>query len=209
LQIIFEEFRQVSEGKGRNFEGTGLGLTIVKKYVTALGGSIKLISEEDIGSTFSVILPLIKVNSNIITSVKTANDFNNRKNNIEGKYSVLIVEDDYISSLAVQQMLTNNFVITSVSNGEDAIKKSEQEVFDIILMDINLKYGINGIEAAQRIRKINGYQNTPIVAMTAYVMNEDKKDFLDSGCSHYIPKPFNQADLLGLLLKITNGIIKR
>jgi len=201
-QIIFEEFRQVSEGKGRNFEGTGLGLTIVKKYVNALGGTIELKSKINVGSTFIVSLPIkfgdkTKENAEITSERKFSNDYY-----FDGKYKILLVEDDYISSLAVKQMLTNNFDVTIVDNGKDAIQKSQKEIFDIILMDINLKYGMNGIETAQNIRKMPGYEKTPIVAMTAYVLEEDKKEFLESGCSHYISKPFDQTDLINLIAKI-------
>ncbi len=64
LGIIFEEFRQVSEGYGRNFEGTGLGLTITKKFVEKLGGKISVESKTDIGSEFTVVFPITKEDNN-------------------------------------------------------------------------------------------------------------------------------------------------
>ncbi len=205
LQTIFEEFRQVSEGKGRNFEGTGLGLTIVKKYVLALNGTIIVNSELNKGSEFIITFPIddeiveiiepeeketIKVSANEITKTNKV------------KHKILLVEDDSINSFAISRMLQKDYEIVAVDNAEDAINQSASTRFDVILMDINLKTGKSGIEAAQEIRKFESYVNTPIVAMTAYAMSEDRIDFLKSGCSHYLSKPFTQEMLLKLLADI-------
>ncbi len=205
LQTIFEEFRQVSEGKGRNFEGTGLGLTIVKKYVLALNGTIIVESELNKGSEFIITFPVddevvdiiepeekepIKVSANEITKTNKV------------KHKILLVEDDSINSFAISRMLQKDYEIVAVDNAEDAINQSASNHFDVILMDINLKTGKSGIEAAQEIRKFESYVKTPIVAMTAYAMNEDRIDFLKSGCSHYLSKPFTQEMILKLLADI-------
>ena len=155
LQTIFEEFRQVSEGKGRNFEGTGLGLTIVKKYVLALNGTIIVNSELNKGSEFIITFPIddeiveiiepeeketIKVSANEITKTNKV------------KHKILLVEDDSINSFAISRMLQKDYEIVAVDNAEDAINQSASTRFDVILMDINLKTGKSGIEAAQEIR---------------------------------------------------------
>jgi CheY-like chemotaxis protein/anti-sigma regulatory factor (Ser/Thr protein kinase) len=205
LQTIFEEFRQVSEGKGRNFEGTGLGLTIVKKYVLALGGSVVVESELNKGSEFIIRLPV----GEDIVDIAAAEDekkieiakTENKETN-KNKYKILLVEDDTINSLAINRMIYKEYDVVSVFNAEDAINQATANRFDAILMDINLKTGKSGIEAAQEIRKNDFYKETPIVAMTAYAMNEDRIDFLKSGCSHYLSKPFTQDALLKLLKDI-------
>ncbi|MBA4318718.1 MAG: hypothetical protein C0412_09975 [Flavobacterium sp.] len=202
LDYIFEEFRQVSEGISRNFEGTGLGLTIVKKFVMLLNGKIEVKSEVNIGSSFIVSLPLGNftqlpaANKNILINLQ------NEILNSPHKLSILLVEDDSINNEVIQLMITNFHNVFSVDNAEDAIKASQNQSFDLILMDINLKRGMNGIEAAQLIRNISGYENIPIVAMTAYASASDRDEFLNSGCSHYISKPFSQKDILLLLESI-------
>lgn len=86
-------------------------------------------------------------------------------------------------------------------DGPSAIEKVNQKNYDIILMDINLGYGMNGVETTKRIRQIAGYEQTIIVAVTAYAMAGDKDIFLDAGCSHYISKPFTKRELLTLIVE--------
>ncbi len=204
LSIIFQEFRQVSEGKGRNFEGTGLGLTIVKKYVDALNGSITVESELDKGSKFIITIPLNKlVQSNPRTRKSTG--ANKKKLSTEEalvKCNVLLVEDDEINSFAISQMLAEVCEITEASNVIDAVKQAETSEYDIILMDINLRKGKSGVEAAQEIKMIEKYKHTPIVALTAYAMSEDRTEFLSQGFTHYLSKPFTRDQLVNLIKQI-------
>ena len=87
-------------------------------------------------------------------------------------------------------------------NADDAIELVKHKKFDVILMDINLKSGIDGKQATQEIRKIHGYESMPIIACTAYTMVGDKEEFLEAGCSHYISKPFSREELLLLMHEI-------
>ncbi|KAF0152466.1 MAG: PAS/PAC domain-containing protein [Ignavibacteria bacterium] len=206
---IFEEFRQISEGMGRGFEGTGLGLTIVKKFLHLLNGSIEVESEIGAGSTFTILLPVSnthisnKENINTKENLITAVDLSKNR-----KYKILLVEDDLINCKVIETMLKKHYNIFSVNNGYKAIEEAKNQTFDIILMDINLKEKLNGLQAAQFIREINGYENKPIVAMTAYASSKDRDEFLSSGCSHYISKPFSQKDILNLLNDITKDFQK-
>ncbi|MEW6653246.1 MAG: PAS domain S-box protein, partial [Bacteroidota bacterium] len=201
---IFEEFRQVSEGMGRRFEGTGLGLTIVKKFLHLLNGSIEVKSEIGAGSTFTILLPYSNslLNANKITK-RDEHKHNANVTSINTKYKILLVEDDAINCRVVEAMLQKSYNVVSVNNGYNAIEEAKNQIFDIILMDINLKDKLNGLQTAQFIRKIDGYENKPIVAMTAYASSNDRDEFLSSGCSHYISKPFSHKDILKLLNDIT------
>ena len=204
LDIIWEEFRQVSEGKGRNFDGTGLGLTIVKKYVEVLEGAINIESELGKGSTFTVKIPLSKEIE--INPIAEKNEITNQiviqENKAVNKFKILLVEDDSLNSFAIERMLIKNYEIKTVDNAADAIKACLTAKYDAILMDINLKSGKSGVEATKEIRTNKNYKNTPIIAMTAYALSEDKKEFIESGCSHYISKPFTKDSILHLLSTI-------
>ncbi len=203
LEYIFEEFRQVSEGLGRNFEGTGLGLTIAKKFVNLLNGNIEVTSQLDVGSTFIVTLPIsLDLEQNKIIKV----DPSQIKQDIKiskGILSILLVEDEALNSDVIHSMLKKYHSVICVSNALDAIKASNEQQFDVVLMDINLKIGMNGIEAMHHIRKIAGYETKPIVAMTAYADEKDRIEFLNEGFSHYISKPFSKLEILKLL-EMTN-----
>lgn len=196
--VIFEEFRQVSEGLDRNFEGSGLGLSITRKLVEKLKGTLSVESELGKGSTFTVRLPLAE---NL--PISTTNRINSEKEikPILKSHlpSILVVDDDKNIRTIVKTYLGSNFNITFLENAHEAIKLAKQKKFDVILMDINLKKGIDGKEATKEIRKVNGYGNTPIVACTAYAMVGDKEEFLSSGCSHYISKPFSKEEILNLM----------
>ncbi len=202
LSIIFEEFRQVSEGLSRGFEGAGLGLTISKKYVELLGGKIEVESKVGEGSTFTVLLPYQNLNyqyeNDLVLVVKDSiTDFAAKLNR-----KILIVEDDDITIELLKLYLKNYYDFDIAQNGTDAILLVSQNKYDAILMDINLGIGIDGLEVTKEIRKLASYEKIPIVAMTAYAMAGDKESFIEAGCNHYISKPFPKQDLLNLLNKI-------
>ena len=198
LAFIFEEFRQVSEGANRSFEGTGLGLTLVKKYVDLMNGSINVKSKLGEGTTFIIRLPIscISNNKEAEFTVPSTDENSESKSEDINRKKILLVEDDSISRITIEKMLYKNYSIKSVANAASAIENVNKEVCDAILMDINLGRGMDGIEATKEIRKIKGYEEIPIIAMTAYAMDEDKEEFLRSGCSHYISKPFAKKEIL-------------
>lgn len=205
MPIIFEEFRQVSEGRNRSFEGTGLGLTITKRFVELLRGTMAVDSKLGEGTEFIVKLPIGKIGSK--TTVKPSEDKTSLhtvrpKKVIDHIRKILLVEDDSINANLIFYYLKAHYNVTIVSGGLDAIKKASEDNFDIILMDINLGRGMNGLEATRRIRSTPGYKKTPVVAITAFAMQGDKEEFLQHGCTHYISKPFEKNVLLQLLSRI-------
>jgi PAS domain S-box-containing protein len=206
LSIIFEEFRQVSEGLSRNFDGTGLGLTLVKKYVEMLNGRIAVKSMLGEGSEFTISLP--RINSALPQKLTETESINlspkisapiSRKPVLQ---DLLLVEDEELNAFVIRKMLEGQFKTVHVFNAKDAIEASKQKTFHIVLMDINLNHGMSGIEAVKEIRKIEGYADIPIVAMTAYAMQKDKEEFITAGCSHYLAKPFTRPELIFLLREI-------
>lgn len=205
LDVIFEEFRQASEGLARNFEGTGLGLSITKKFVQLLGGKIFVESQVGIGSVFTVVLPY-NPSSNQLGEIKHKDERVIREQILsrtpKERKSLLIVENDRINAAVIEAYVKKDYNVEVVGRGEDAVKKASEKQYDAILMDINLGSGINGIEATQQIRKIKGYETTPIVAVTAFALKGDKEEFLSKGCTHYISKPFTQPQIISLLNEI-------
>jgi len=104
---------------------------------------------------------------------------------------VLLVEDDESSRDIMKYLLKNTCELEITYRGEEAIALAKTNKFDLILMDIKLNFGMNGIQAAKEIRKISGYENVPIIAVTAYAMKGDREYFLSQGLSNYIAKPFD------------------
>lgn len=106
-------------------------------------------------------------------------------------YKVLLVEDEESCSSIVSYVLNEFCTLEITKKGETAVALATSSKYDLILMDIKLNYGINGVDATNQIRQIEGYESVPIVAFTAYAMKGDKEYFLTHGLSHYISKPFD------------------
>ncbi len=206
LSTIFQEFRQVSEGFNKHFEGTGLGLTITKRFVRLMGGSISVNSKVGDGSTFTLVFPVVKPGSTSVTiqnknaiDIKQPSNGNSTSNNLK----ILVVENDDGSKEVTKLFLKNLCEMDFANNGEEAVTLANENIYDLILMDINLGTGMNGLETTRVIRQINGYQKTPVVALTAFAMRGDKEEFLKAGCTHYMSKPFTKEKITGLIKEIS------
>ena len=195
-KIIFEEFRQASEGLGRNYEGTGLGLAITKKSVELMGGIIEVESQLGKGSTFIVKLPIAD-NTYSENNVSHNSIIQNSTN----KLKILFVENDQFSQDFVKLSLKNLYDVDIVESGELALNKIAEISYNIILMDIGLGKGMDGIMTTKEIRKIKSYQNIPIIAVTAFAMKGDREKILSEGLNDYISKPFTRKEILDMISK--------
>jgi CheY-like chemotaxis protein len=122
---------------------------------------------------------------------------------------ILLVEDDSINRDVINWYLKSLFDVSLAENGNEALEMANAAVFDLILMDINLGKGMNGIETAKKIRENEQNKSVPIVALTAYAMKGDKENFLASGFIDYLSKPFLKEELISLinhLFKVNNTI---
>jgi PAS domain S-box-containing protein len=197
-EIIFSEFRQESEGLSRSFEGTGLGLTISKKYTKLLGGEILLESDAGVGSVFTLFFPGVVSGFNIPKSKDDSKSKAKPEDTLKIN-KILLVENEVVSAELVKLYLKNIYEVDIANDGFEALSKVKSRKYDVILMDINLGEGITGLEATKKIRKLGEYKKTPIIAVTAFAMEGDREEFLQAGCTHYISKPFEKKDLISLL----------
>ncbi|MCH8942991.1 MAG: PAS domain S-box protein [Bacteroidetes bacterium] len=201
-EIIWEEFRQVSEGTERVFEGIGLGLTITNNFVNQLGGEIKLKSELGKGSTFAVLLPIRE--KSISTKTKEPafdkiTETPKTKDRQEELKTLLYFEDDMISREVIHLFLRGRYKVECVISGEEGIEKAKEKKYDGILMNINLQSKMTGITAAEKIKEMEEYKDVPIIAVTAYAMFGDREKYLKAGFTNYISKPFSKNDIIELL----------
>ncbi len=203
--IIFEPFRQVSEGLSRKYEGTGLGLAITKHFVEAIGGTISLQSEVGKGSSFEVKIPAIDTEDigekEFMSTL--ANDFQYSEKDLEKFKSkkILVVENDKSTLQLFNSLLSEYFQVDTIDNGTEAVQKCRSNNYDLILMDISLKKDMNGIEAKEKIREIKNYKNIPIIAVTAHAMVEEKVELLKEKFDDYIEKPFSSKEFLKIIFK--------
>ncbi|MFH1160989.1 MAG: ATP-binding protein [bacterium] len=217
MRLIFEEFRQVSEGYGRAHEGSGLGLSIANRIVTMYGGLIKAESEPGKGSTFTVSLPLLAkepvqepkaqapVKKRPLPEQSPGIPASFRKLNGE-TIQILVVEDNEDNVDVIKIHLNSKASLDVAFDGDMALKKIREKQFDVILMDIHLGSGKNGLDATRKIRKIPGYEFTPIIAVTGYTLTEDKDRIFSAGCTHYLGKPFTKTGLIHILQEAVSGL---
>ncbi len=116
--------------------------------------------------------------------------------------NLLLVEDNVENKDVITYFIRAISKVDSTIDGPSAIEMAKAKKYDIILMDINLGLGMNGLETTKRIRMIEGYEKIPIVAVTAYAMVGDKEIFIDAGCTHYISKPFSKQEIVDLIKSI-------
>ena len=203
IEMIFEPFRQASEGYDRSFEGTGLGLTVTKKFVELLGGEISVTSKLGVGSKFTVKFPSAVVYQPEKDIYVTENKELYMREKKE-KLTLLLVENDAPSIDIIKIYLQEKYLVDAAIDGLTALQMAEKKNYSAILMDIDLGFGMNGLEVAQKLKKIPGYNKVPVIAVTAYAMLGDREKFLASGCTHYIAKPFDKFALVELLEDVFN-----
>jgi signal transduction histidine kinase/ActR/RegA family two-component response regulator len=200
-KIIFERFRQGSESYSRNYEGSGLGLSISKSYVEMLGGKICVESEEGKGSTFYFTIPYDAVleEKNVIKNAVSEED---KEIQIK-KLKILVAEDDEISDSLISRTLQKiSKEVLHVRTGVEAVVACCNNTdIDLILMDIRMP-DMDGYEATRQIRQFN--TNVVIIAQTAYAFSGDNEKAIEAGCNDYISKPIKKTFLYELIKKYCN-----
>ncbi len=192
---IFELFEQESLAVSRQFGGSGLGLAISRKLTQMMGGDLMFHSEEGKGSTFIVGIELQcadKLNwLDASVEVKTENNFLLSQNQYVGK--ILIVDDVQDNRKLISLILNRAGVETDeAENGELGLEKAMINDYDLILMDIQMPV-LNGIEAVQQLRSFGNL--TPVIALTANVMEHEVKHYLEMGFNAHLGKPINRMAL--------------
>ena len=194
---VFEKFVQI-ERREEDYQGTGLGLTIVHKLVSLFNGTIQLESEEHVGTTFTVELPFqsgVDKTKDFITEYDV--DLSD-----ETEYRILVVEDNKINQVVTKKLLENHhFQCELVDDGYQAIELLQTETFDAILMDINMPK-INGFETSKIIRE-KGF-TLPIIAVTAFEKEEIMDKIKEAQINDVVVKPFEPAKLFYIIRSYIN-----
>ncbi|MEO9871011.1 PAS domain S-box protein [Ekhidna sp.] len=190
---LFQSFHQLDNSSSKNFGGTGLGLAISRELVKSMQGEIGVVSTPGLGSTFWFTFMAEEISADKVEEIKPDKPFTKEFTGKQPK--ILLVDDNDVNrKVASSIMLKSGCNVIEAIDGFDAIEKVSKEGFDLIFMDIQMPK-MDGIQATHEVRKINGGSNTPIIAMTAYSMEEDRERFLNAGLDDYLAKPI-KADML-------------
>lgn len=203
LKHIYEPFAQEGNDARSKFQGTGMGMPIVKSLIDMMGGAIEISSELGVGSTFNVQIPL-DIDKNPQAHIKPLEAAPNCS--LAGM-SVLLAEDNDLNAEIAQKLLeSEEVVITRAANGNEVVDlylSRPAGSFDAILMDIMMP-GMNGYEATRVIR-LSGKPDAadiPIIALTANAFAEDAKAARDAGMNAHLPKPLDFEKLKNILARI-------
>jgi len=190
LEHIFTPFTQADASMARRFGGTGLGTTIARQLTELMGGTISVTSREGQGSCFTIFLPLVAASASEQPEQKLAT--------LLPPLNILIADDVPQNLDLLELMLKRDgHQVCTANNGLDAWAKFQEGLFDIILMDIQMPE-VDGLQASKIIREWEQLQQrtpTPIIALTASVLPQDRKDAYQAGMNGFASKPVDKSAL--------------
>lgn len=192
---VFGRFQKLNEFA----QGTGLGLAISRAIIEGAGGEVGFTSTPDVGSTFWAWIPCeISIQEEDSPTVLQPSKQQTSLNEIGKKELKILIAEDNDSNYTLVQHILNNYNLTHVQNGVEAVNKVREEEFDLILMDMKMPV-MGGLEATRKIREFN--QKIPIIALTANAFDSDRVSALDAGCNEFLAKPIKKSQLLELFSK--------
>ena len=199
LEKVFKPFEQVKQDNYTQ-QGTGLGLSITKELISLMGGNIYLKSQVGVGSEFYFSINYEKANEEELSKENNAKNIVGIKN--ENFTKTILVVDDIKENRDLITLLLNSygFKTLQATSGKEALDVFENEKLDLIFMDI-LMEGMDGLETMQNIRASKNGKDIPIIALSANVFEEDKKEALKNGANDFLAKPVEEKEILLILEK--------
>jgi two-component system sensor histidine kinase/response regulator len=176
---IFESFHQVDSGLSRNYPGLGLGLALVQKLLALMGGEIAAESALDKGSTFTVRIPMRLPAASREKAARAST----------GAPAILAVEDNPVGLRVLRHALKGRAVdVDTATDGAEAVRAAAARHYDLILMDLQMPL-MDGLEATAAVRRLPGYENVPILALTANYSDEIRQQCQQHGMQDFLSKP--------------------
>lgn len=204
LSQLFKPFVQLDAGLAREASGTGLGLALVAQMARLHGGSVSVASMPGHGSRFTIVIPWEPaLRADTIERLKVTGKFRAIKPNGGKQQTILLIEDTKEVIMLIRDYLElAGYKVITAEDGIEGITQARLTKPDLILMDLQMPR-MDGIEATQRLRSEPDFTYTPIIALTALAMPNDRERCLAAGMDEYISKPVN----LKALVKIIQGFL--
>jgi PAS domain S-box-containing protein len=201
MSRLFSAFEQADNSMTRKYGGTGLGLAITKRLTELMDGKVGADSTPGVGSTFWFTVKLKKSCAAIFAPELTDVDAEAQLRQRFAGQRILLVDDEPINrEVALMQLEDVDLLTDTAEDGEVAVAMARKTRYKAIFMDMQMPK-LNGLEATQQIRQLPGYQDIPIIAMTANAFAEDKAQCLAAGMNDFLIKPFTPAELFAILLR--------
>ena len=206
LPTLFEPFSREHNTTIGKVGGTGLGMSVVKRMIDLMGGSIEVESEPGKGTVFTVTLMHKVADEKYYCQKMETADAPDMKENLRGKHVLLAEDNDLNAEIAIAVLEKTGLIIERVEDGIQCVNRIEQMpsgTYDLILMDIQMP-NMDGYKATQCIRRLDDKKKSeiPIIAMTANAFEEDKKRAFDAGMNGHIAKPIDIDKLEEVILSV-------
>lgn len=197
LPHLFEEFSREHNTTDNKIEGTGLGMSIVKRLVELMGGTIEVTSQIGVGTTFVVTLSHRIAQREDLTSHAQTDD---NSVSFAGKRILLAEDNDLNAEIATEILSELELQVERAEDGQvavDMLKNAPEDYYDIILMDVQMP-NMDGYEATRNIRNLSDLSKSsiPIIALTANAFEEDRRAVYEAGMNEHLSKPINVPDLI-------------
>lgn len=199
---VFDAFAQADSSITRRFGGTGLGLTIARSLAELLGGTLTLETRVGAGSTFAFALAVDIAGSGVLDPAKTYQEAIRSVNGLSG-LRVLVADDCRDIRRVLEIVLEGAGVkVQSAGSGREAVELAKQGQFEVIVLDVHMP-DLDGMSALRALRASG--VNTPLLAITADATDETKRRCLEAGFDAFVPKPFENTDLLAHIGRLANS----
>jgi CheY-like chemotaxis protein len=192
MPYVFDPFRQEFGSQRGYSEGSGLGMSITKRLVELLRGTIQVTSASGAGSTFTVRFSGLTTDAD-----DTAPSADPR---------VLILADRPDTRKLLGLLLEDRVALELTADLEEALSAAKRERYTLVLIDVNALRDPSGVEALSTLRTLPNYESIPFVAVTAHVMPGERRSLLADGFDDVLPKPFSKSALLELLGRHIPGL---
>ncbi|MFQ5421704.1 MAG: ATP-binding protein, partial [Anaerolineae bacterium] len=209
MDRLFRPFEQLDSGLARKYEGTGLGLALVRRLAELHQGSVTVDSRIGEGSRFTISLPWTLTNGVTVTAGLQEKD-SSRSDVSEMPAptlaaTILLADDNETLVTGLSEFLSQQgYHVLVARNGLEAIERAGKEKPDLILMDAHMPV-LDGLEATRRIRADAALAAVPIVALTALAMSGDQERILDAGANAYLSKPVTLSALITMIEELLSG----
>jgi len=200
LERIFAPFEQVVAHKARRHDGTGLGLTIARELARAMGGDLRCAATSGEGSVFEFTLPLQRCEAPAVPEPERPGALAAEPPRLTGR--VLLVDDSLVNLLVATTMLQRcGLEVTTAEHGQEALEQLRARRFDLVLMDCQMP-AMDGFSATRAWREEESRRllpRTPVVALTASAVNDDRDRCASAGMDDFLLKPFEMQDLFSMV----------